>query len=121
MNHVNLDTENEVVRRFVLSLAIDPAGTVLETNGKPIACVVPPPKSTGIAPAESWTNAKNQRRCALIDKKYESVLSSAEEAELNLLQDEAIRYRRRVAPLPLDYARELHQRLVELAASKQSS
>jgi hypothetical protein len=45
MTHVNLDDQNEVIKQFVLGLAGDPSGSVLELNGRPVACVMPPPKS----------------------------------------------------------------------------
>jgi hypothetical protein len=46
MTHVNLDTQPEVVRQFVLALSVSAEGVVLESAGRPVACVVPPPKST---------------------------------------------------------------------------
>jgi len=77
-----------------------------------------PPKSTPGAGAEAgeWTDQKNQRRCELIDRKYDHGLSPAEEAELTVLQDAMHRFIDRVAPLPLDAARRLHQELLLKAA-----
>jgi hypothetical protein len=49
----------------------------------------------------SWTEEKNARRCDLIDKEIDSVLTASEMAELNTLQSEMLEYRRRVAPLTL--------------------
>jgi len=46
----------------------------------------------------------------------DSILSPAEEAELALLQDVMYRYIDKVAPLPLDAARSLHQELLQKAA-----
>ena len=43
MTHVNLDVQPEVVRQFVLALSDSPEGVVLESAGRPVACVVPPP------------------------------------------------------------------------------
>ena len=120
MNHVNLDAQDEAVQRFVMLLTVGTAGAILEKGGKPIACLVPPPKAASFS-MDNWSREKNERRCALIDKKYGDRLDSADEAELALLQDEAIRYRQRVAPLPMDHARKLHQELLELAASKQTA
>ncbi len=62
MNHVSLDGVDEAVREFVLAVAVDPAGSVLELNGRPVARVVPAPLSTTNG-EEPWTEAKNQRRC----------------------------------------------------------
>jgi hypothetical protein len=118
MTHVNLDTQPEVVREFVLALSASPEGTVLESAGRPVACVLPPPKSPNGANAEpgEWTEEKNRRRCELIDRKYDHGLSLAEEAELTLLQDAMYRFIDKVAPLPLDEARSLHQELLQKAA-----
>jgi hypothetical protein len=123
MTHVNLDTQPEVVRQFVLSLAASPDGTVLESAGRPIACVVPPPKSAnGISVHEGeWTEEKNRRRFELIDRKYDNGLSPAEEAELALLQDAMYRYIDRVAPLPLNAVRDLHQELLQKAERDQDA
>jgi hypothetical protein len=118
MTHVNLDTQPEVVRQFVLALSASPDGVVLESAGRPVACVVPAPKPTnGESPEEGeWTEQKNQRRCELIDRKYDHGLSPSEEAELALLQNAMYRHIDKVAPLPLDAARRLHQDLLQKAA-----
>jgi hypothetical protein len=115
MTHVNLDGVEEAVRRFVLSVALDPAGSVLEIDGRPVAWVVP----AEAVPAngdDDWTEAKNQRRCDLIDRKYAGGLAPTEAAELARLQEQMLRYRQRVAPLPLEDARRLHQELLLKAA-----
>jgi hypothetical protein len=118
MTHVNLDTQPEVVRQFVLALSASPEGTILESAGRPVACVVPPPKATNGANREQgeWTEEQNRRRCELIDRKYDHGLSPAEEAELTLLQDAMYRFIDKVAPLPLDEARSQHQELLQKAA-----
>jgi hypothetical protein len=41
MKHIALETEDEQVKRFVLSLELDPEGSVLELHGKPVARVLP--------------------------------------------------------------------------------
>jgi hypothetical protein len=41
MTHINLDGFEESVRQFVLAAAVDPAGSVLELDGRPVAWVVP--------------------------------------------------------------------------------
>jgi hypothetical protein len=88
-----------------------------------VACVVAPPKSTQGASEqdEEWTRKKNRRRCALIDRKYNHGLSPSEEAELALLQDAMYRCIDKVAPLPLDAARILHQDLLQKAARLQDA
>lgn len=41
MKHIDLDTEDKQVQQFVLSLELDPEGSVLELHGKPVARVLP--------------------------------------------------------------------------------
>ncbi len=119
MNHIALEAQDEAVKRFVLSLPADPEGSVLELNGQAVAWLVPPvnPVTNGDEP---WTDAKNQRRCDLIDRKHAAGLTAAETAELAVLQEQMLRYCQRVAPLPLDDARRLHQELLAKAARSRS-
>ncbi len=120
MTHVSLDAQDEVVKRFVLGLTVDPSGSVLELNGHPVACVVPPPKARNGGGEPEWTDAKNARRIELIKKKHADGLSPAEHVELGGLQDEMLRFRQKVAPLPLEDARRLHQELLARAAAQNS-
>ena len=48
---------------------------------------------------ESWTDEKNARRAALINKKHDSKLTSAETRELNQLTEEVRQYQERVVPI----------------------
>jgi hypothetical protein len=66
--------------------------------------------------AVEWNEEKNARRCELIDKKIAGTLTLDAALELQVLQDEVLRYRQRVAPLPLEEARQLHRVLLEKAA-----
>jgi hypothetical protein len=103
MTRVSLDGVDESVRQLILAWALDPAGSVLELGGRPVAWVVP----AGDAPAngdEPWTEEKNQRRCDLIDRKYAGGLTPNEVVELARLQEEMLRHRQQVAPLPLEDA-----------------
>jgi hypothetical protein len=121
MNRVNLNTQHETVQRFILALTADRAGSILEMNGEAVACVVPPPKSvTGHATSEEWTEPKNARRCNLIDREIDGVLTPAEAVELRQLQDEMLRYQNKVAPWPIQAARQLHQELLKKAAQAQN-
>jgi hypothetical protein len=116
MTHVNLDTQPEVVRQFVLALSASGESAILESGGRPVACVVSAPQPREARAEEEWTEAKNQRRGELLDRKYDHGLSPDEEAELTLLQDAMYRAIDKVAPLPLDAARSLHQELLDKAA-----
>jgi hypothetical protein len=81
-----------------------------------------PKSANGAGPQEEdWTEEKNRRRCELIDRKYDHGLTPAEDAELALLQDAMYRYIDKVAPLPLDEARSLHQELLQKAAQAQDA
>ena len=116
MNAVNLDTAEEAVRRFFLALPIHAGGSVLTLNGHPFAHLVPiasTPKKA--AEDDAWTDDQNARRCNLIDKEIEGTITPAEAEELRGLQQAMLRYRRRVAPLPLEDARRLHQELLQKA------
>jgi hypothetical protein len=120
MNHVSLDNQDENVKRFVLSVSADPAGSVLELAGRAVACVLPPMKEmNGSAGEEDWSDAKNARRADLIKKKHAGSLAPAELLELAGLQEAMLRYRQKVAPLPLNDARKLHQELLARAAVQQ--
>ena len=66
-----------------------------------------------------WTDEMNRRRGVLLDRKYDHGLSPPEVIELASLQDAMHRYIDRVAPLPLDAARALHQELLQKAAQAQ--
>ena len=41
--HIDLDREDELVKRFVKSLPLPQSGSVLELNGKPVCRVLPLP------------------------------------------------------------------------------
>jgi hypothetical protein len=41
MRHIKLDDENSQIREFILSLPIDPDGSVLEFNGEPVLRLLP--------------------------------------------------------------------------------
>ncbi len=116
MRHVNLDKQHKTVKRFILSLSVEPEGLVLESEGRQVAWVVAPAPGADNGD-EPWTDAKNTRRCRLIDRKYDGGLTAAEAAELARLQDQMLRCRQRVAPLPLEDARRLHQELLQKAAA----
>ena len=117
MKHVNLDGQDASVRDFILSLASEPDGSVLELAGRPVARMLPVSAgSNGAAVSDNeWTDAKNNRRCELVDRKIHGTLTADEVVELDDLQQQMLHYRDRVAPLPLDYARKLHQELLKRA------
>ena len=113
MNPILLDNQDEAVKRFFLSLTADSEGSVVELNGVALACLVP----MACAPEDDgeWTEAKNERRCDLIDKEIDGTLTPAEAVELQSLQRAMLAYRNKVAPLPIAAVRKLHDELLAKA------
>ena len=68
---------------------------------------------------EPWTEAHNDRRCDLIDRKYAIGLTISEGQELARLQELMVSHRRRVAPLPLEDARRLYRELAARVGNSQ--
>ncbi len=109
MTHIVLDSKDEAVKRFFLSLPVDPQGTILEVNGRTF-------RVQALANAKEdlpgdWSEEKNHRRCLLIGKEVDGVISPEEAIELEDLQAQLRRYRRLVAPLPLAETRGLLEEL----------
>jgi hypothetical protein len=60
---------------------------------------------------DGWSDADNERRISLINKKHDTQLTRAEERELDALQEHAYRHRERVAPVRNDVLRLLAEAL----------
>jgi hypothetical protein len=60
-----------------------------------------------------WNDAKNERRCELIDKDIQGGLNAAERREFESLTQQMRVHRRTVAPIPIAGAIRLHQQLLE--------
>jgi hypothetical protein len=122
MNAINLDTQDEAVKRFFLNLPSDPEGAVLTFQGDAFLRILPVGTNSGSAGAggDLWTDAQNTRRCDLIDKEIEGTITADEARELFALQEAMLRYRRRLAPLPLEDARRLHNELLQKAQRQAS-
>jgi len=111
---------DEVIPRLLLQ-GIRAASTARPSRvGNPIATVCPyedeiadfDQPSWPENEDETWTEAKNQRRCNLIDRKYARGLTPAETSELARLQAQMLRYSQRVAPLPIEAADRLYEKLL---------
>lgn len=76
--------------------------------------------SPSLAGSGEWSDKKNARRFALIDKEIDGTLTPTESAELNSLQAQIDDFLRRVAPLPIAETRQLHAQLVKLSRNKRS-
>lgn len=80
------------------------------------ACTKRGKSSTGKGDvADEWNEAMNARRFELVDREIDGTLAAGEIGELQDLQDKMLAFRRKVAPLPIDELRELHQQLLEQA------
>jgi hypothetical protein len=76
------------------------------------------PRSVGVSSAPTteltdWSEERNARRCELIDKDIQDEITAAERIELATLTIQFREYRRRLAPLPMEGARQLHAQLLE--------
>ena len=67
-----------------------------------------------------WSDELNERRIELIDKDIQGTITAGERAELAELQRKAVAYRDRVAPLPIEGARRLHQQLLEMKREREA-
>jgi hypothetical protein len=117
MKHIELNAQGEAVKQFFLTLPADADGSVIELDGQAVARLFAVGKDGNGAEFHPgpWTEAKNKRRCELIDKDIDDHLTPGEAIELEVLQRQMDRHLRKVAPLPLEDARRLHQELLAKA------
>jgi hypothetical protein len=59
MKHVNLDTWDEAIKQFVLSLSVESSGSVLELNGREVLRVIPVQPKNGKNEDEDGWQGKN--------------------------------------------------------------
>lgn len=109
---ISLDAFEEPVRRFLERLEISSEASVIEVGNKNVYLVVRPAAEPIDEP---WTDARNRRRYELIDREIASTLTPDEAVELQQLTQAMRRHRDRVAPLPLDHVRQLHEQLLRQA------
>jgi hypothetical protein len=117
VQHIELSAQGEAIKQFFLSLPVDPEGSVVELNGQAVARVTPiKGQDNGASQAPGpWTEVKNARRCVLVDREIDGTLTPEEATELEILQQQMLRERRRLAPVPLEDLRRLHQELLTKA------
>jgi hypothetical protein len=95
-----------------------PEGQEVEVFIRPVTAM-PGSKSSGEEaklPADSmqilgWSDERNARRCALIEKDVRGTIAPEEARELEDLQVQLRHYRRHVAPLPLAQTRQMLEEL----------
>ena len=121
MNTIRWESIPEPTRQFIRAVALSPEGAVIEEDGKPSYRVIAYPKAVPDSPDPEWTPADNQLRCDLIDKQIDGVITPDERVLLESLQQRLSRYVNKVAPLPLEQLRKLHQELLEKAAKANGS
>ncbi len=102
--------EVETLFADLLRISLSPRGFSRTYGGRSI---------TSADPRGLWAR-KNQRRLHLIDRKYTTGLSPAEESELAELQADVAGHMRAVAPLPFDALRRLEE-LTETAGPDQDT
>lgn len=103
MPELTLESLAEPVREFFRSLPTGNGDTLVIRDGRAVFRIQP-----GVDdPAGEWTDARNARRFELIDREIDGTISAAEAVELETLQTDFRRFRRRVAPLPLGETRRL--------------
>ncbi len=111
MQRLNLEELPKAFRDALALCVTEREGTALEMDGKVVAYIIPKYELTKAD--EPWSDAKNDRRCDLIDKKHDGRGLTLEEIrELHQLQSELSYHVRKVAPLPIEQTRKLHQQLV---------
>jgi hypothetical protein len=117
MKHIDLTKQEEAIKQFFLALPADPEGSLVELNGKAVARITPvnaaPPDKR--SDGTGWSDLKNARRCELVDREIEGTLLPDDAAELAALQQQMLAERRRLAPVPLNDLRRLHQELLARA------
>jgi hypothetical protein len=117
MKHIDLTRHEEAIRQFFLALPADPEGSVVELNGKAVARITPLNAATADEGqgGTAWNDQRNARRCELVDREIEGTLLADEAGELAVLQQQMLAERRRLAPVPLNDLRRLHQELLDKA------
>jgi len=113
---VNIDRQPDAVKNFFATLALTPEGSLVEMNGRAVVHIIPATAAPAEPDTTEWTPQLNHRRCDLVDKKFAGGLTPVEEAELTRLTAGLRHFVDRVAPVPLDEVRKLHQQLLETAA-----
>ncbi|HQU45845.1 MAG TPA: hypothetical protein PK867_23725 [Pirellulales bacterium] len=117
MKHIDLTRQEEAIKQFFLALPSDPEGSVVELNGKPVARIMPvdAPAADEGQEGTARDGQKNARRCELVDREIAGTLLPNEATELAALQQQMLAERRRLAPVPLNDLRRLHQELLAKA------
>jgi hypothetical protein len=117
VKHIELNGQGDAVKQFFLKLPVDADGSIVEIDGHAVARVLPFRNGPGAVSGHlgPWTEAKNDRRCALVDRDIDGTLTSEEAAELAVLQEQFFKERRKFAPVPLEDLRRLHQDLLAKA------
>ena len=114
MKRIDLTRQEEAIKQFFLALPADPEGSVVELNGTAVARITPVNAVAADKCSErtDWNELKNARRCDLVDREIAGTLLPEEASELAALQQQMLAERRRLAPVPLNNLRRLHQELL---------
>jgi hypothetical protein len=120
MNRITWETIPEPTREFLRSITLPPDGAVIEQDGRPWFRLIAYPPQAPSGENADWQPSDNQRRCELIDREIAGTLTPDERLQLEELQQRLQRYVDRVAPLPMEPLRQLHQRLLDRAVREPS-
>jgi hypothetical protein len=115
MTTIRMETLPESERRLIRSAADSTDGIVFEEDGLPAFRLTAYATPTA-APTPEWTVADNARRCHLIDKDLDGLLTPDELRELEALEERLEGYVDVVAPLPLGPLRKLYHEALDTAA-----
>lgn len=111
---IPLDEVKEPVKRFFKHLDVSDETSMVKVNGKNVYLVVRPAAEPASSD-EPWTDKKNRRRYQLIENELARTITPIEIVELEELTQLMRQYRDRVAPMPLEHVRQLHDELMKLA------
>lgn len=118
MTRVEIDRTSDEVRKFLMTLNDEESVVILTLHGQPVLRVIQERLVSGVG-SDDWTDEKNNRRCQLINKKYDTGVSAEEQKELDHLQMQLYRHREQELPLPYEFAdrlfRELERKSAKLA------
>lgn len=117
MTRVSWDAVPLPVRQFLETHANGSDGVAIVNNGSTIYSLVSA-RSTLAIP--EWSESLNERRMILIEREIDRIATPEELSELAGLQESLRRHVDRVAPLPMEFVRNLEAELLAKAASRGS-
>jgi hypothetical protein len=106
------ETLEEPTLRFLEGLGPAAGTTFVSLRGRKVYLVVKP-EFESVPLDQPFTDEARERRYVLIDKRIDGTISPDEAVELAELDVWLDRHLQRVAPLPIEYARQLERELLD--------